>query len=113
MSFDVKKVKLVVMVPHDYLEVVRDAMFSHGAGIIGNYTHCSTSMRGIGTFMPNDYAHPFVGEQNKMEYTEEDRLEAICDVSKVKEVLKAVKEVHPYEEAGIDLIPLLEEDFFR
>lgn len=113
MSFDVKKVKIVVMVPHDYLEVVRGAMFSHGAGIIGNYTHCSTSMKGVGTFMPNKHAHPFVGEQNKMEYVDEDRLEAMCDVSKVKEVLKAVREVHPYEAAGIDIIPLLEEDFFQ
>ena len=53
MSFDVNKVKIVVMVPTNYLEKVRMAVLEAGAGVIGNYTHCSTSFSGIGTFKPS------------------------------------------------------------
>lgn len=59
-----------------------------GAGIIGNYTFCSTSTKTVGTFIPNDEANPYIGEKNKIEYVEEDKLEVICGVEKVKMLLK-------------------------
>ena len=113
MSFDIKKVKIVVMVPEDYLEEVRMAALNMGAGVIGNYTHCSTSTQSIGTFIPSDHANPFLGEVGKMEYANEEKLEFVCDVLLVKEVLKKIKEVHPYEEPGIDILPLLDEKDFK
>lgn len=113
MSFDVKKVKLVVMVPCDYLKRVREVVLDMGAGVIGNYTHCSTSFLGIGSFKPNEEANPFIGENNKIEYVEEARLEIMVNVADVKQILKAIRKIHPYEEPGIDIIPLLDEDDFE
>lgn len=113
MSIDIKKVKMVVMVPEDYLEEVRMAALDMGAGVIGNYTHCSTSVKSIGTFIPNDHANPFLGEMGKMEYANEEKLEFVCDVSLVHKVLAKIREVHPYEEPGIDIIPLLDEKDFQ
>ena len=84
-----------------------------GAGVIGNYTHCSMSTKCIGTFIPNDHANLFLGEMGKMEYANEEKLEFVCDVFLVKEVLKKIREVHPYEEPGIDIFPLLDEKDFQ
>lgn len=114
MKLDIKKVKIFVTVPVDNLEEVRNAMFNAGAGVIGNYSHCSTSTKSIGTFIPNEKANPYIGESNNMEYVEEEKLEVICDIEKVKPVLLRFRETHPYEEPAIDIVPLIDErEFFK
>ena len=42
----------------------------------------------------------------------EEKLEVICDVNNVKNVIKKLREVHPYEEPAIDIIPLIDESNF-
>lgn len=113
MNFNIKKVKIFVTVPKENLEEVRTAMCSAGAGVIGNYTFCTTSVKSIGTFMPNDAANPYIGENNKLEFVAEEKLEVICDVTKVKNVINKLREVHPYEEPAIDIVPLLQESDFN
>lgn len=109
MNINIKKVKIVVNIPEDYLEVVRSAILDAGAGVIGNYTHCSNVSKIIGTFKPNKNAMPFLGEVDKMEYVKEEKLEVQCNINEVKMILKKIREVHPYEEPGIDIIPLIDE----
>lgn len=110
MNIDIKKVKIVVTVPPENVEEVRNAICSEGAGVIGNYTYCSMSTKCIGTFIPSEEANPYIGERNKLEFVEEEKLEAVCDINIVKKVLKKLREVHPYEEPAIDIIPLIDED---
>ena len=110
MNIDVKKVKIIVTVPVANINEVRNAICSEGAGVIGNYTYCTTSTKCIGTFIPSENANPYIGEQNKLEIVEEEKLELVCDIKIVKRVLKRLREVHPYEEPGIDIIPLINED---
>lgn len=113
MNFEIKKVKIIIMVPTNYLKKVQMAVLDAGAGVIGNYTHCSTSFSGIGTFKPNTNAKPFVGLNNHFETVKEERLEILVNVCDVKKILGIIKNVHPYEEPGIDIIPLLNEDDFK
>ena len=112
MNYSIKKVKIFVTVPEENLEEVRTAMCNAGAGIIGNYTFCSTSTKSIGTFIPNDSANPYIGEQNKLEFVEEEKLEVICDIEKVKKVISELRKAHPYEEPAIDIVPLIDESQF-
>lgn len=109
MNIDIKKVKIFVTVPSKNAEDVRKAMCDAGAGIIGNYSYCTCSSKVIGTFIPNDYANPYIGEQNKLEYVEEEKLEAICDIEKVRNVINELRKAHPYEEPAIDIVPLIDE----
>jgi len=44
---------------------------------------------------------------------EEEKLEVVCDIENVKKVITRLREVHPYEEPAIDIIPLIDEDFFK
>lgn len=112
MNFNIKKVKIIVTVPKDNLEEVRNAMCNAGAGVIGNYSFCTTTTKSIGTFIPNDGANPYIGEWNKLEFVEEEKIEVICSVEKVKEVINELRIVHPYEEPAIDIVPLLDESQF-
>ena len=112
MNININKVKIVVTVPEDNLVEVRTAICDTGAGIIGNYTFCSTTTKSKGTFKPNDDANPYIGEKNQLEFVNEDKLEVVCDVNNVKKVISKLREVHPYEEPAIDIIPLLDETDF-
>ena len=51
--------------------MVRNAICEAGAEIIGNYSHCTTSVKSIGTFKPNEQANPHIGERNKLKFVEE------------------------------------------
>ena len=109
MQLDVNKVKIIVTVPLENLEDVRMAICNAWAGIIGNYTFCSITTKAIGTFKPNNMAKPYIWMQNKLEYVDEERLEVICDIVNVKNVLKELRKAHPYEEPAIDIVPLIDE----
>lgn len=113
MNIDIKKVKLIVTIPIENVNEVRNAICEAGAGIIGNYTYCSMSTKCIGTFKPTEKANPYIGEINNLEFVEEEKLEVVCDVNSVKKVISKLREVHPYEEPAIDIVPLIEENFFE
>lgn len=113
MKLDINRVKIAVTVPALNVNELRDAICKVGAGIIGNYTNCSISTKCVGTFKPNDDANPYIGENNKLQYVEEEKLEVVCDVKKIKNVLKKLREIHPYEEPAIEVIPLLDENEFE
>ena len=110
MNIDVKKVKIIVTVPIANIEDVRNAICSEGAGIIGNYSYCTTSTKSVGTFKPSKNANPYIGEREKLEFVDEEKLEVVCDINIAKRVLNKIREVHPYEEPGIDIIPLIDEE---
>ena len=113
MNIDITRVKIIVTIPVENVNEVRDAICEVGAGVIGNYTDCSMSTKCIGTFKPTDEANPYIGKNNNLEFVEEEKLEVVCDVKLVKKVITRLKQVHPYEEPAIDIIPLLDEDFFE
>lgn len=103
-------IKIVVFVPKSHTDIVRKALGDAGAGKIGNYDYCSYSMDGVGRFKPLEGANPAIGVVGKPEEVIEERIECICERSKAKEVIKAMKAVHPYEEVAFDLYPLISED---
>lgn len=113
MNIDITRVKIIVTIPVENVEEVRNAICEVGAGVIGNYTDCSMSTKCIGTFKPNDDANPYIGKNNNLEFVEEEKLEVVCDVKLVKKVITRLREIHPYEEPAIDIIPLLDENFFE
>lgn len=99
-------VKLVTFVPTDYLEKVRSAIFSAGAGVIGNYDECSFSAPGHGTFRGNGQSKPFAGTSGQLHTEPETRLETIVPRHLIPGTVAALKASHPYEEVAYDLLPL-------
>ena len=99
-------VKIVVFVPETHTDVVREAMGKAGAGRIGNYSFCSFSSKGIGRFRPETGANPHIGKVGKFEEVVEERIEVVCSREKLDDVIKAIKEVHPYDEVAINVYSL-------
>lgn len=99
-------IKLVVFVPKDHVEIVRNAICKAGAGHIGKYDECSFKVQGIGTFRPLDGSSPFCGQIDKLEQVEEYRLETVMPSKIVNKVVKAMIKAHPYEEIAYDLYRL-------
>lgn len=95
--------KIVVFVPKGYQEKVRVAMSEAGAGKLGEYDGCAFDSEGTGYFRPLENAKPFIGTSGKFESTKELRLEAICEPKKVKSVVKAMLNSHPYEVPAYDI----------
>lgn len=100
--------KWVVFVPRENADAVRAAMFSAGAGQIGDYSHCSWSVAGTGQFLPLEGAAPAIGTVGTVEHVAEDRIETVAPASRRAVVMAALRAAHPYEEPAFDIIALQE-----
>lgn len=98
--------KLSVFIPCTHVEKVSSAIFSAGAGIIGEYSSCSFRSEGQGTFKGSPISNPVIGLRGKYEKVEEIKLEVLLDSWKLNDVLKSMFAVHPYEEPAYDIYPL-------
>lgn len=103
--------KLIYYVPDSHLESTKQAIFSAGAGGIGNYEHCAWQVKGIGQFKPVKGADPYIGELGELEQVDEWRVETIVIEANAKAVAKALKASHPYEEPAFEFIQIVEIDF--
>jgi dinuclear metal center YbgI/SA1388 family protein len=102
--------KLITFVPQANKDAVLAALYSSGAGTIGNYSHCSFQLEGTGTFMPNENASPHIGKANEPEYVAEARIEVIFPGHIQKKIVQALRSSHPYEEPAFDIILLENEN---
>lgn len=102
-----KYAKIVVFTPVTHAETIRETLGKTGAGHIGNYDYCSFSTTGVGRFRPQEGSNPYWGKENTLETVDEEKIETICPIDKVKSIVKAIQNVHPYEEPAIDVYPLL------
>lgn len=101
-----KMFKLAVFVPTEAIDAVRDAIFEAYPGEIGNYSHCSFSSPGTGTFKPLPGATPYLGKVGEIEKADELRLEVIVPEKSLHDVISSMVAAHPYEEVAYDVYPL-------
>jgi hypothetical protein len=97
---------LVVFVPTDHVEKVRNAIFRTGGGNIGGYDSCSFNLEGKGTFRGSAETNPFVGKAGEMHEEREVRIETIVPEFLTNLVVKEMINAHPYEEVAYDIYPL-------
>ena len=102
------KVKVHTYCPKDSLDQVRVAIGNANGGVIGNYKFCSFVTEGFGYFLPTENAMPNIGEIGKHEKVAEYKIEFICNKTDLQNIIKAIKDAHPYEEVPIDIFPLVE-----
>jgi dinuclear metal center YbgI/SA1388 family protein len=100
------QIKLIVFVPESHVNKVAEAIHLAGGGIISEYSHCSFRTPGTGTFKGSDESNPSVGKKGVVEFVEEFKLEVLIDNWKLNNVLRAMKDSHPYEEVAYDIYSL-------
>lgn len=98
--------KLVVFVPTNHVDALRDALSLVGCGGIGDYTHCSFNLEGYGTFLGNEKTHPVVGMAGRLERVPEIRLEMLCGLDMLPTIASTIRRVHPYEEPAWEVYPI-------
>lgn len=98
--------KIVTFVPATSVEAVRNALSSVGAGVIGEYTQCSFSLQGAGSFFGADGTSPAVGEAGQLEQVDEVRLEMVCPERSLALAVEMLRQFHPYEEPAFDIYAL-------
>jgi len=97
---------LYVYVPETHLDKLRTALFEAGAGQIGQYSECSFSFPGEGTYRPSENAKPYIGSKNKLQKEPEIKLEVLVPAHAEQSVLRAMRENHPYEEIAYGMVSL-------
>lgn len=98
--------KLVTFCPTDFALRVQEALFEAGAGNIGNYSDCSFSVEGAGTFKAGEDTDPYVGEQGTRHQENEVRIEVVFLSQQQRKITVALLENHPYEEVAYDIYTL-------
>ena len=98
--------KLSTYIPSDHLETVKEALFAAGAGHIGNYSSCSFSFQGTGTFKGSNNSTPAIGKPNVLENILEHNLQVIVPKHAKNNVIAALNKSHPYEEVAFDLFKI-------
>ncbi|MDR0356083.1 MAG: Nif3-like dinuclear metal center hexameric protein [Deltaproteobacteria bacterium] len=97
-----KLLKVVIFVPSSHQEIVRQAVFQTGAGVVGAYADCYFKSSGLGGFHVPPNAAPFCGEPGSSCETPEERLEMILAPGLRNAVDRAVRSSHPYEEPAFE-----------
>ena len=90
--------KICFYAPDKSVETVKQAVFTAGAGKIGNYDSCCWQSSGVGQFRPLENSQPSIGSHNEIEQLSETKVELVCEDGLVKQVITALKKAHPYEE---------------
>ncbi len=98
--------KLVVFSPPTYAQKLTDALFAAGAGNIGNYSECSFSTVGNGTFTALENSNPQTGQIGIRETLPETKIEVIYPEWLEQNIMTAMKGNHPYEEVAHDIYTL-------
>ncbi|WP_340202616.1 Nif3-like dinuclear metal center hexameric protein [Ascidiimonas sp. W6] len=98
--------KLVTYVPEANATPLREALFKAGAGNIGNYSNCSFSIGGMGTFKGNEETNPVIGEKGVAHQEKEVQIGVTFARHLKSSILKALFESHPYEEVAYEITTL-------
>lgn len=106
-----KKVKIEIYIPAEYTPKLREALNNIGALGVGNYDNVMTVTKITGYWRPLEGANPFDGKVNEISEAPEDMVGFSTDAKNIPNIINVIKEVHPYEEPVINIIPLLNDKF--
>ena len=86
----IQYLKLEIFIPATHFRILQKALQSVDAGHIGNYNSCLSYSPVKGTWRPLEGTTPYISKKNEI----------------LEKTMAAVKEIHPYEEPVINVIPL-------
>ena len=95
--------KLSTYVPHENLNEVENALFDAGAGALGDYSECSFTTKGTGSFTPLEGSTPYVGEKGQRHLEPETNLQVVLPKHCKNAVITSLQKAHPYETVAYEL----------
>lgn len=98
--------KIAVSIPPEFSDELMDAIDSVIKPIYPGYERTFTIVPVTGTWKPVEGSHPFKGSVGKIEVSEEVRIEFAISKDDIEKVITKIRDVHPYEEPAIDVLPM-------
>jgi len=95
--------KLNFYVPQAQADQVRNALFTAGAGNLGNYDECSFSSNGKGSFRPSQNSTPYVGKKGKRHIENELQIQMVFQKHLESQIIETLNLSHPYEEVAYEI----------
>ena len=89
---------------------IRNALFEIGAGALGEYSECSFTVSGSGTFKGSQNSNPVVGEKGIRTCQVEERIEILFPAFMESRVISVLKNSHSYEEVAYSVFNLSNEN---
>ncbi|MPM88816.1 hypothetical protein SDC9_135920 [bioreactor metagenome] len=106
-----KEVKIEIYVPEEYTIKLRDELNKVNVCKIGDYDNVISITNVRGYWRPLQGANPFKGEVGKVCEGTGCKMEIRCKREYVKDAIKVITKIHPYEEPLINIIPIVNELF--
>lgn len=106
-----KEVKLEIYVPEKFVEPIRDALASIDVCRVGRYSHVISYQDTKGFWKPLEDSNPYNGTIGEICAGCESKMEVRCPAEKVKEAMQVIRNIHPYEEPLINIVPLVNQYF--
>lgn len=100
-------IKLEIFIPQTHLSALQAALQSVDAGHLGKYDSCLSYSSVMSTWRPLPGSIPYIGAENEISEERELKVEVCCKAENLEKTMEAVRQVHPYEEPVINVIPLL------
>jgi hypothetical protein len=97
--------KICVNVPEEFLEDMMDSIDLAMDPVYPGYDRTFEYSRVKGTWRALEGSSPYRGAIGRIETADEIRLEFVVRGKDLKNVVKAIAEVHPYEEPAMDIMP--------
>jgi dinuclear metal center YbgI/SA1388 family protein len=98
--------KLYTYIVPEHFEQLKKGLLESGAGTIGNYSECSFSVQGEGTYKGNKNSNPAVGEKMIRSNVTEMKIEVLYEAWRENDVLDALRKNHIYETVAYEIIGL-------
>lgn len=98
---------MIVRIPEDHSERLMDAIGDIVTPLYPGYDRCFSIVRSTGTWRSLEGSDPYDGEVGEITVAEELTIEFVCSDSEIRDVLRAIERIHPYEEPSVDVIPCI------
>ena len=98
--------KLEIYIPETCLAELESALFRVDAGHIGNYDRCLSYSPVMSTWRSLPGTNPYNGVIGELSREQELKVEVTICRKNLETVMDAVRQVHPYEEPVVNVIPL-------
>lgn len=108
-----REFKLEIYLPKEYIVKMRNALNKVNACRVGNYDNVISITDVQGYWRPLEDSIPYNGEKGKINEGTECKIEVRCKKEYVKDALKIIRQIHPYEEPLINVIPLMNSVFYE
>ncbi|MDR0309380.1 MAG: hypothetical protein LBH88_01285 [Candidatus Methanoplasma sp.] len=99
--------KISVAVPAEYKDELMDAVNDSMQQIYPGYDRTFSITMTTGTWRPLEGSDPHTGRIGEISVEEELRIDFAVKADDLKNVIRAIRKVHPYEEPAIDIMPRL------